>query len=90
MRPTTSSTPNEVAPATVALERHYSPGDLAKLWSLSSDKVRELFANEPGVLLIGEPSRRVGRALKRSYFTLRIPESVAFRVHQRLAERKRR
>jgi hypothetical protein len=80
----------ETGPTPVALERHYSPGDMAERWGLSPDKVRELFVDEPGVLLIGEPSRRVGRALKRNYYTMRIPESVALRVHQRLTTRKRR
>lgn len=68
-------------------EQHYQPADLAKLWGLSPSKVRRIFEKEPGVLRIGEPSRRVGRALKRSYFTMRIPESVAQRVHQRLTRR---
>ena len=74
--------------ASTLTEQHYQPGDLAKMWGLSPSKVRRLFENEPGVLRIGEPSRRVGRALKRSYFTMRIPESVAQRVHDRLTVRK--
>jgi hypothetical protein len=49
--------------------------------------IRELFIDEPGVIMIGQPSRREGRTLKRSYYTLRIPESVAVRVHARLSER---
>jgi len=65
-------------------ERHYTPQQLAELWSLSATKIRELFENESGVLRIGEPSRRIGRALKRSYFTMRIPQSVAERVYKKL------
>jgi len=68
----------------LAGERHFTPKELAGLWKLSETKIRRLFQNEPGVLRIGEPSRRVGRKLKRSYFTMRIPESVAIRVHRQL------
>ena len=70
--------------SSTALETHYSPKQLADLWSLSVTKIRRLFEKEIGVLRIGEESRRVGRSLKRSYFTMRIPESVALRVHRRL------
>jgi hypothetical protein len=67
-----------------AFERHYTPQELAELWSLSSTKIRRMFQNEPGVMLVGEPSRRVGRALKRSYHTMRIPSPVAERVYRKL------
>jgi len=62
-------------------ERHYAVAEIAELWNLSVDKVRELFADEPGVLVIGRqrPFRR------RPYLTLRIPQSVAQRVHARLS-----
>ena len=68
-----------------ALEKHYTPQEVAELWGLSDSAVRRLFQDEPGVLRVGEPSRRLGRLLKRRYFTLRIPESVVIRVHQRLS-----
>jgi hypothetical protein len=64
-----------------ALERCYSPEQIAELWSLSPDTVRRIFGNEPGVLAIERP-RIYG---KRHYRTLRIPESVAQRVYHRLA-----
>jgi hypothetical protein len=74
-----------------AIEQHYTPTQLAELWNLSPSKVRELFGDEPGVIRLGEPSRREGRNLTRSYYTLRIPESVAIRVHTELtASRTRR
>jgi hypothetical protein len=62
-------------------ERHWSPTELANLWALSADTIRKLFANEPGVIAIGNrsPSR------KRRYVTLRIPESVVARIHRRLS-----
>lgn len=74
----------------LALEKHYTPVELAALWCLAPSKVRELLADEPGVLRIGEPSRRVGKKLTRGYFSLRIPESVAVRVHSRLTANARR
>jgi hypothetical protein len=67
----------------LAFEPHYSPKVLAERWELSGTMVHRMFENEPGVLRIGQPSRRMGRILKRRYYTLRIPHSVAERVHQR-------
>jgi transcriptional regulator GlxA family with amidase domain len=69
------------------LEKHFSPKELAETWGLSDTKIRRMFQNEPGVLLVGAPSRRLGKKLKRSYFTMRIPESVAIRVHERLRKK---
>jgi len=62
-------------------ERHYSVLDIAETWGFSEDKVREMFENEPGVLIISDTKPR----RKRRYRTLRIPESVAHRVHLRLS-----
>lgn len=63
-------------------ERHYSVSELAAHWNLSPDTVRKLFEREAGVLVIGTAS---GRYSRRKYTTLRIPESVALRVHRRLS-----
>jgi hypothetical protein len=63
------------------IERHYAVAEIAEMWNLSPDKVRELFENEPGVLVIGERSPR----RKRRYVTLRIPQKVLERVHHRLS-----
>lgn len=60
-----------------ASERHYTPRQLADRWSLSTDTIRRMFENEPGVLKFGSNGRRG----KRRKMTLRIPESVAERVH---------
>jgi hypothetical protein len=68
---------------TVHIERHYAVREIAEMWSLSPDKVRELFEGEPGVLVIGERHSRH----KRRYVTLRIPHSVLERVHARLSAR---
>jgi hypothetical protein len=62
-------------------ERHYSLDELARLWNLSADTVRRLFEREPGVLVIERARSRDSRR----YRTLRIPESVAERVHRRLS-----
>ena len=65
-------------------ERHYSPAELAELWGLSVDTVRRLFEREPGVLVIDRArTRHYGRG--RRYRTLRIPASVAERVHRRMS-----
>lgn len=64
-----------------ATERHYSVAEVAELWKLSKNKVREIFQNEPGVLALGEPRPKFGR--QRGYVTLRIPQSVLERVHRR-------
>jgi hypothetical protein len=62
-----------------AFERHYSVEELTDLWRMSDDFIRRLFLHEPGVIIFyrQEPGKRV-------YRTLRIPASVALRVHRRL------
>lgn len=67
------------APGPIAFERHYSVRELAVLWDLSERTIRRMFAGEPGVVEWGQSETR----LKRPYRTLRIPESVAHRVHRR-------
>ena len=71
--------------ASPAFERHFTPEELGKVWGLSSDTVRRVFEKEPGVLVI--QSTRSG-AHARRYRTLRIPESVAMRVHRRMTNIK--
>jgi hypothetical protein len=60
-------------------ERHYTPASLAKLWGVDPETIRNIFRNEPGVLKIGNSGA------KRSYISLRIPESVAIAVHRKLS-----
>ena len=66
----------------VTFERHLSVEELAALWGMSEDFVRRLFLKEPGVVVFfnHQPGKRV-------YRTLRIPESIALRVHRRMAVR---
>jgi hypothetical protein len=62
-------------------ERYYSPAEIATMWGISTQTARELFKDEEGVLKIG----RDGTRNRRGYKTLRIPHSVAERVHTRLS-----
>lgn len=60
-------------------ERHYTPQEIAKLWQVSVDLVRDIFRKEPGVINL-----RAGReTARRTYATLRIPEYVLKRVYAR-------
>ena len=61
-------------------ERHYAPSDVAELWQFSVEKIRQLFQNEPGVVVVQAPVKKG----KRPYKTIRIPQSVLERVHKRL------
>jgi len=62
-----------------AFERHYSVDELAEIWGMSDDFVRRLFREEPGVVVFFK--YRPGR---RTYRVLRVPQSVAERVHKRM------
>ena len=63
-----------------ATERHFTCKEVAEMWKVSDDLVRRLFYNVTGVLKIAQPARRG----KRSYVTLRIPESILQRRHVEL------
>lgn len=67
-----------------AFEHHFTPRELAELWKFDESTIRRMFMDEPGVLVYGREKRRNGR---RDYVTLRIPESVARRVHERRTRR---
>lgn len=59
-------------------ERHYTVNELASMWRLSGEFVRQLIQHEPGVTewVRQQPGRR-------RYRVLRIPQSVAERVYRR-------
>jgi hypothetical protein len=78
-RPQIDATKSNQGTSAPVLERHYTPEEIADLWSLSADTVRRLFEREPGVMVIERTKKRARR-----YRTLRIPESVALRVHRRM------
>ena len=63
-----------------AVERCYTPSEVAALWRLSVEMIRRLFQNEPSVMVIQGPIRKG----KRPYKTIRIPHSVLERVRARL------
>jgi hypothetical protein len=48
------------------------------MWNVSTETVRRLFHDEPGVLIFGSPEKM----FKRKRETMRIPASVLERVHQ--------
>lgn len=64
-----------MAPAIAVDEMCLTVADVAKRLKVDDDTVRRLFIDEPGVIVISFPRR--GR---RTYRTLRIPESVYLRV----------
>jgi hypothetical protein len=64
----------------LAEEKHYTPQEIAALWSLSTNTIRRMFRDEVGVVEFGSDETRWSRKRK----TLRIPETVLRRVHQRL------
>jgi len=61
-------------------EKHFTPAELAEAWGVSAETIRITFREEPGVLRLKQPTKG-----KRPYILLRIPESVAERVHRRLS-----
>lgn len=60
-------------------QKHYHTADIAKMWGVSVDFVRDLFINEPGVVVFGDEPKPGTRR----YRTLLIPESVVARVYRR-------
>jgi hypothetical protein len=58
--------------------------DLAEEWGYSEKVIRELFRHEVGDEVDVKCLRRPEELHKRKYTTMRIKESAAFRVHQRL------
>jgi transcriptional regulator GlxA family with amidase domain len=70
---------NKLPAVETTFERHFSPEELAELWGMSEDFVRRLFLHEAGVVVFyrQQPGKRI-------YRTLRIPASVALRVHRRM------
>jgi hypothetical protein len=74
--------PEDLNPKFSAMEEHLTPQELAKSWGVSAETIRVLFRREPGVLRL--PSQRAN-GKKRSYVSLKIPQSVAERVHRRLS-----
>ena len=67
-----------------ALEPHFTLAELAAKWHLARSTIRDWFLDEPGVLLVTRTGRRKG---KRTLTNMRIPLSVAERVHRKRVRR---
>ena len=65
-------------------ESHYTVGELAAMWNLSAEFVRQIVQHEPGVTewVRQKPGRR-------RYRVLRVPESVAERIYRRAQAKAR-
>ena len=61
----------------------FTVAEIASLWKYSTDTVQRLFADEPGVQIIGNKNPRG----KRRRVTLRIPRAVMERVKRRMANK---
>jgi len=62
----------------------YSVADVAAMWKLSPDTIRRLFADEPGVITLGDGRASRGR---RKRITLRIPKEILERVKRKRAKK---
>jgi len=74
------SGPSPLASIDLASEKHYSVIEIANLWALSEKTVRKIFEREPGVIHWCTEEK----LHKRGYRTLRVPETVLYRVHRKL------
>lgn len=67
-------------------EKHYSVQEVATMWGVTQQTVRNIFYGEEGVIHLHAPLRPLMKKSKRRpKVTLRIPESVLHRVHNRLS-----
>jgi hypothetical protein len=70
-------------------DKHLKVSYLAEQWNFSDQFIRDLFKDEPGVIRVLRPEKSNGRkgGFKREYESMRIPESVARRVYERLVSK---
>ena len=71
-----TSTPGPQLPA---LEPHFTPDQLAEMWSMSPNSVRRLCEEEGGCLVIVRPEQ----LHKRRYKTVRMPQSTAIKIYEK-------
>ena len=81
-RPAPRKSKTRIQPTPEQTDRHYSVSEVARLWGISTDMVRDIFRKEPGVLKF----RRPGTRTKRSYSTIRVPHSVLVRVKESVSQ----
>lgn len=79
----TSKPRDSVLRSSLVKDKHWSVVEVAEQWGISTDLVRDIFKDEDGVLIVERPGTRT----KRSYSTMRIPESVLERVYATLSKR---
>jgi hypothetical protein len=63
-------------PEAILVDPHFSPQFYAELWGVSPSTIVRWFQDVPGVLKLGEPSRRGRRRIE-----LRIPYSLALKIY---------
>jgi hypothetical protein len=66
------------------LERHYTLPELSSHWHMSIRTLRDWFADEPGVVRYG--TEKLSKGKKRTYVSVRVPESIAKRVYSRMTK----
>jgi hypothetical protein len=82
-RPKQDKQPKNKSLADDGTQENFSVAEVAALWNLSTDTIRKLFEDEPGVIPLGNPNPRG----KRRRITLRIPRDVMERVKNRMANK---
>lgn len=65
-------------------EQHFTPEELAPLWGVHANTIRNLFAREADVIRIGRREDEPGRKGRRKYVSMKIPQTVVERVHKKL------
>jgi hypothetical protein len=73
----TANTTNPPAPPN-AMEKHFTLEQIAEAWGISVRNARRIFRDQPGVVDLMAHRKSL---TSRSYQVLRIPASVAARVH---------
>jgi hypothetical protein len=66
----------------IAFERHFTEGELAKLWHVHRTTVHRRLEDQPGIIEF--VSQTPG---KKKRVSRRVPESVAVRVHRDLQKK---
>lgn len=61
-------------------EKKFAPAELAGQWGVSAETIRLIFRDEPGVFRFRQENSK-----HRKYVRMRIPESIAERVHRKFS-----
>ena len=65
---------------TGSTERHYSMAEIATMWGVSVDLVRDIFKDAKHIMRIHRPATK----FKRAYTTVRVPASTLKQVYESL------